>query len=106
MAALVEAVAAAAARRGVTIRTRSPVSTLAADGPRWRADGDPFDAVVLATPAAPTAPLVAPSAPDTARLLAQMDHAGVVLVTLAVANWPARCAGAAATSCRSRCNAP
>ena len=34
-----------------------------------------------------------PSAPDTARLLAQMDHAGVVLVTLAVANWPARLRG-------------
>ena len=42
---------------GVTIRTGCRVATLAADGRRWRVDGEAFDAVVLATPAAPTAPL-------------------------------------------------
>lgn len=93
MAALVDAVAAAAVGRGVTIRTACPVTTLAADGTRWRVDDEPFDAVVLATPAAPSAPLVTTVAPDTARLLASMDHAGVVLVTLAVASWPERLRG-------------
>ena len=59
-------------------------TVIAADGAGWRVDDDRFDAVVLATPAAPTAPLLADAAPEAARLLATMDHAGVVLVTLAV----------------------
>jgi oxygen-dependent protoporphyrinogen oxidase len=44
--------------------------------------------VVLATPAAPTAPLLGAAAPEAARLLALMDHAGVVVVTLAVPGLP------------------
>ena len=69
------------------------MSSLAADGSAWRADDDPFDVVVLATPAAPTAPVLAAAAPEAARLLATMDHAGVVIVTVAVADWPDRLAG-------------
>ena len=93
MGALVDAVASGASARGVTIRSRALVSSIAADGAGWRADDDPFDAVVLATPAAPTAPLLAGAAPDAARLLATMDHAGVVIVTVAVPEWPDRLAG-------------
>ena len=92
MGALTDAVADAAMGRGVKILAMAPVTELARDGRRWRIDGDPADAVVLATPAAPTAPLLTTGAPEAARLLATMDHAGVVLVTLAVE----RVAGAAA----------
>ncbi|MET0143238.1 MAG: protoporphyrinogen oxidase [Ilumatobacteraceae bacterium] len=93
MSAFADAIAATAAARGVVITTSCPVTALDADGGSWRADGDGFDAVVLATPAATTAPLLAAAAPDAARLMAMMDHAGVVLVTLAVPGWPARLAG-------------
>lgn len=88
MGSLVDAVGAAAAQRGVTIRLSQPVRTIAADGDGWRVDDASFAAVVLATPAAPTAPLLAGAAPEAARLLATMDHADVVLVTLAVPDWP------------------
>ena len=71
----------------------TPVTTIAADGSRWRVDDEPFDAVVVATPAAPTAPLLATAAPEVARLQALMDHVGVVMVTLAVDDWPERLIG-------------
>ena len=60
---------------------------------RWRVDGAVADAVVLATPARATAQLLTSSAPELARLLAMMDHAGVVIVTIAVADWPDRLRG-------------
>ncbi len=93
MGALTDAVADAAMGRGVKVLVSAPVTELARDGRRWRIDGDPADAVVLATPAAPTAPLLATGAPEAARLLATMDHAGVVLVTLAVERLPERLHG-------------
>jgi protoporphyrinogen/coproporphyrinogen III oxidase len=93
MGALADGVAAAARARGVAIRPAAPVTELARDGAGWRVDGEPAQAVVLATPAAPTAPLLRDIGPDAARLLAMMDHAGVVLVTLAVAGWPERLHG-------------
>jgi oxygen-dependent protoporphyrinogen oxidase len=93
MASLVQAVADAAVARGATLTLDTSVAAVAADGERWRVDDERYDAVVLATPAAPTAPLLAGSAPEAARLLATMDHAGVVLVTLAVPAWPARLEG-------------
>ena len=93
MGALTDAVADAAMGRGVKVLVSAPAAELARDGRRWRIDGDPADAVVLATPAAPTAPLLATGAPEAARLLATMDHAGVVLVTLAVERLPERLHG-------------
>jgi oxygen-dependent protoporphyrinogen oxidase len=69
------------------------VDVIAADGDGWRVDDERVDAVVLATPAAPTAPLLARAAPEASRLLATMDHTGVVLVTLAVPAWPERLQG-------------
>ena len=46
--------------------------------------------MVLATPAATTAPLVGEAAPDLAARLGAMDHADVAIVTLAVdGEWPA-----------------
>ncbi|MGI9052724.1 MAG: protoporphyrinogen/coproporphyrinogen oxidase, partial [Ilumatobacteraceae bacterium] len=93
MGAFVRGVTDAATARGVVVRHGAPVSELALDGNRWRVDGRPAEAVVLATPAAATAPLVAQSAPQASRLLATMDHAGVILVTLAVSTWPERLHG-------------
>jgi protoporphyrinogen/coproporphyrinogen III oxidase len=93
MGSLVAAIAAAAAARGVTLTTGSRVGAVAADGHAWRVDDERFDAVVLATPAAATAPVLAAASPETSRLLATMDHAGVVLVTLAVPDWPERLGG-------------
>ena len=93
MGALADSVAAVARTHGVTIRTSAPVAELGRDGARWRVDGELADAVVLATPAAPTAPLLATSAPEASRLLATMDHAGVAIVTLAVDSWPERLRG-------------
>jgi protoporphyrinogen/coproporphyrinogen III oxidase len=93
MASLVAAVADAAVARGATLTTGAPVTVIAADGAGWRVDDERFDAVVLATPAASTAPLLTGAAPEASRLLATMDHAGVVLVTLAVPAWPERLQG-------------
>jgi len=93
MGALAEAVTAAARASGVTIRTSAAVAELAPDGSRWRVDGESADAVVLATPAAPTAPLLTAAAPEARRLLATMDHAGVVVVTLAVPGLPEQLRG-------------
>jgi oxygen-dependent protoporphyrinogen oxidase len=90
---LVDAVAADGRARGVAITTGRAVGALQPDGAGWRVDDERYDAVVLATPAAPTAPLVAGVAPAAAPLLAAMDHADVVLVTLAVPDWPERLRG-------------
>lgn len=93
LGSLVEATAARARAAGATIRTSTPVATLAADGPSWRVDDRLVDAVVLATPARTTAPLLTPLAPEAAALLATMEHAGVTIVTVAVDDWPERLHG-------------
>lgn len=93
MAALTDALAAALADRGVEIRLGAPVKRLHrgdAERGRWLVDGEAADAVVLATPAKPTGPLLADVSAEAAGALASYDHAGVVMVTLAVpaADWP------------------
>jgi oxygen-dependent protoporphyrinogen oxidase len=93
MGSFVDAVASAATTGGVQIATGRPARSLTRDGRSWCVDDDRFDAVVLATPAAPTAPLLAGAAPEASRLMATMDHTGVVLVTLAVPGWPERLRG-------------
>ena len=92
MGALATATAGAAGSAGVTIHTGARAQTVARDGDRWRVDDTIADAVVLATPARATATLVEPVAPQLARLLAMMDHAGVAIVTVAVDRWPERLA--------------
>jgi oxygen-dependent protoporphyrinogen oxidase len=79
---------------GDDVRTGTTVTGLAPDGTRWRVGaggtdgtdaGDVVaDAVVLATPAFVSAPLLAPVAPDPAAFLAGIDHASVALLGLAV----------------------
>jgi protoporphyrinogen/coproporphyrinogen III oxidase len=93
MGALAEAVADSARAQGVKILLSAPVTEVARDGTRWRIDGEPADAVVVATPAAATAPVLTGGAPELARLMATMDHAGVAIVTVAVDDWPERLRG-------------
>jgi oxygen-dependent protoporphyrinogen oxidase len=93
MGALVDAVATAATLNGVAISTGRALEAIEQDGDAWVVDGERFDAVVVATPARPTAPLLTTAAPELSRLLATMDHAGVVLVSLAVPHWPERLRG-------------
>ena len=95
MEQIVAAAANRVTRQGGVIRTGRPVDTIERDGDGWRVDGDRFDAIVLATPARTTAPLMHIVAPDAARVLAGFEHADVIMVRLAVpgVDWPARLHG-------------
>lgn len=117
LGALAEAVADDARSHGATFRTGCTVTAIEATGSGWHVEhhsgvatgdtagdtgsgdsasgGTAFDAVILATPAAATAALVARSAPDAATLLADVETADVVMVTLAVprSSWPERLRG-------------
>lgn len=83
MGRLVEALADAV---GEDLRTGVAVTGLGRDGTAWRVEpaGLTADAVVLATPAFVSAPLLAPLAPEAAGFLGGIDHASVALVALAV----------------------
>jgi oxygen-dependent protoporphyrinogen oxidase len=89
MQALVDALVAELAAAGVDLRTGTAVTELA-PAPRggWTlSSGDDrldVDAVVLTVPASAAAALLADVIPDAARLLAEVEYASVVLVTLAV----------------------
>lgn len=52
--------------RGGKVALGTAIDTLERDGERWRLDGASYDAVVLATPPAPAAALLAPHAPALA----------------------------------------
>ncbi|TVR20548.1 MAG: protoporphyrinogen oxidase [Ilumatobacter sp.] len=95
MGALVAALARSIDAHGVDVRTSSPVTTIEADGSSWRVDDEIYDQVVLASPGRVTAPLLTAAAPDAASILADSQHAGVILVTLSVPAraWPERLHG-------------
>lgn len=93
MGALADAAASAARDRGVAIHPGRAVERVERDGDAWRVDDRRADAVILATPAAATSPLVDGPAPELAAALAAMHHAGVVIVSLAVDDWPDRLRG-------------
>ena len=83
MAILAEALA-----EGLDVRTGSPVRELRRTAGGFearfaRTSTAVADAVVLATPAAPTAKLLAELAPDAARELAAIEYASMAVVTLA-----------------------
>jgi oxygen-dependent protoporphyrinogen oxidase len=71
---------------GDDLRTGGTVTGLVPEGSGWRiAPVDVVaDAVVLATPAFVSAPLLAPVAPEAAAFLDGVDHASVALLALAV----------------------
>lgn len=99
MAALVAALETSIASRGGTVRTGCSVAAVERAGRGYALDTTAgrleADAVVLASPARVTAPLVRPLDAETSAALARWTHAGVVLVTLAVprTEWPARLDG-------------
>jgi oxygen-dependent protoporphyrinogen oxidase len=76
----------AAQNNGVVVRTGRAVSVELVDQPdyRWAVDGEPFDAVVLAVPAASAGTLLSAASPRAAELLAQSETADVALLTLHV----------------------
>jgi oxygen-dependent protoporphyrinogen oxidase len=78
---LVGRLVARAAESGVTFTGRR-VEALARDGSTWRVEpgGDPFDAVVVATPTGTAARLLGPDAPGG---LSEVSWATVVLVSMA-----------------------
>jgi oxygen-dependent protoporphyrinogen oxidase len=90
--ALVDATAAAVRAGGGDIRTSSPVAGVERDGLEWVVDDERFDAIALTSPAKAAAPLLTNVAPEAARLLAGVEYADVIMVTVAVpANaWPER----------------
>ena len=90
MGALINATASAVTAAGGTIRTSTPVTELASDGGYWRVNGEQYDAVILASPAATTARLLAPAASGAADAIATIPTADVVILSVAVAatDWP------------------
>ncbi len=93
--ALVDATAAFVREHGGVVRTGRPAASLVADGSGWRVDDERFDAIVLASPARASAPLLVGVAPEAAAGLSTFEHADVIMVRLAVpaGEWPDRLAG-------------
>ena len=101
--ALIAAIANAATAAGVEIKTSCAVERIeriaasdeGAASKSWAINGEPFDAVILATPPAASAMLIADAVPDTASLLHQAEAADVIMVTLHVPaeQWPKRLSG-------------
>jgi oxygen-dependent protoporphyrinogen oxidase len=92
---LVQAVSTAVVARGGEVRCNVAISELAADGNRWRVDGEVFDRIVLACPARAAASLLITLEPSIASTLAAIPAAGVAIVTVAIptAEWPTRLHG-------------
>ncbi len=90
MARLIDAAATYVTAHGGTINTGRAVTMIEPDGTGWRVDGQPFDAVVLASPARATAPLLAAAFPDASARLGSFEHADVTMVRLTVSAdaWP------------------
>lgn len=78
------------AARGVDVRVGTTVRGLGGDATRWTLTTGPtiaevresFDAVVLATPAAPTARLLRAVAPRAAEVLRRIQYASMAIVTI------------------------
>lgn len=93
MAALTDATAAAAVEQGVVIRTERRAAGMSAHHDGWLVDGERFDAVVLATPAAEAAMLTADVAADSSAAIATITTSDVIMVRVAVDAWPPQLSG-------------
>lgn len=95
MAALVSAAADDIRRRGGVIHTGRAASSLTRRDGGWSIDDEPFDAVVIASPAASAARLLEPVAPVAAARLGDVEFADVIMVRLSIPNdeWPERLHG-------------
>jgi protoporphyrinogen/coproporphyrinogen III oxidase len=91
MQALVDHAETAIIAAGGQIRLGRSITEIApADSSGWLVDGEHFDQVIIAVPAAMAAPLLRTAAPEAADLLAVSRHASVTMVTLAIPadQWP------------------
>jgi oxygen-dependent protoporphyrinogen oxidase len=98
MSTLTDGLATALERRGAHVRPGTTVTGLERNGGGWRVhvsgeSGEATidaDAVLLATPARTTAPLLAELAPTASATLAGFQHVGVVMVAAAIpaTEWP------------------
>lgn len=99
MQRLVQATVAAARSNGVEVETgrRVEITPRLADGDSagWAVDGQHFDAVIVATPAAAASTLLGEVSPDTSRLLATAETSDVALLSLHIGadEWPDRLGG-------------
>ena len=99
MGALTDAVAARLTSLGGRIETGRQVQSVSRRGQEYvvsTSSGETIaDAIVVASPAKHSAPFLASLDEHAGRLLAQWDHASVVLITMAVpaTQWPARLTG-------------
>lgn len=95
MSDLINACATCVTKAGGEIRLNATMTELSLDGSAWRIDGERFDAVVLASPAAVTSRLLTHAAPEAARIIETIPTADVAIVSLAIpsADWPAKLAG-------------
>ncbi len=92
---LAQATAAAIIEAGGTLHCGRNVDAIGTDDAGWEIDGQAFAAVILATPAAAAATLLARAAPAAAAALRAAESADVIMVSLHVAagEWPDRHAG-------------
>ena len=90
MAALTDALAASIRASGVTITTGTEVGSIEPSRGGWLINGEFADAVVLATPARASAPLVAGVSADAGAVLAKFEHSSIVMLTIALPGdaWP------------------
>lgn len=93
--ALVDAVSTAVVALGGELRRDNAVGELAADGERWRVEGEVFDGVIVACPSRIAAQLLTTIEPSVASTLTAIPTAGVAVLTLAIPTkgWPERLHG-------------
>lgn len=68
------------AQAGAALHTTRRVMAIERDGPRWRVDGEPYDAVLVATPPGEAARLVAAIDPDWAAIAGGLRYEPIVTV--------------------------
>ena len=94
MSALVSSTADFVRSRGASLLTNSRVNSIRRDGDRYvvveEANEHVTDAIIVTSPAKHSAPILNALSGDAAAMLAQREHASIVMVTLAVsrAQWP------------------
>ncbi len=96
MQRLTASTVASARSKGVEIRTGRHVEVESgADASGWLVDGERFDEVIVATPAAAALSVLGAVAPDTVDALSQAETSDVALLSLHIdgSEWPDRLAG-------------
>lgn len=95
MSSLTNAVADHLRHSSVNLWPGQAISSVERSATGWLVNGEPADAVIVATPARLAAQLLHKTSGEAAQALAKFQHAGVVMVTLALRadDWPSRLSG-------------